>query len=145
MGLYLHGSEVGLITLIAFSPLLRSRPGRYVQVSIVSWLWSSPPNRLWRQQASRLSRVGYFGDSQWHVWDMYASVGKCIITFSESLETILTTYCTKRRSSSKISNFLSKVTSFLHLFLIKSTNIYNNRKTWSENSETSPNIFDCIH
>jgi hypothetical protein len=60
---------------------------------------------------------------------MYASVGKCIITFSKSLETFLTTYRTKRRSSSKISDFLSKVTSFLHLFLIKSTNIYNNRQT----------------
>jgi hypothetical protein len=49
---------------------------------------------------------------------MYASVGKCIITFSESLETFLTTYRTKRRSSSKISDFLSKVTSFLHLSLL---------------------------
>jgi hypothetical protein len=79
------------------------------------------------------------------VSDMYASVRKCIITFLESLETFLTTYCTKRRSSNKISDFLSKVTNFLHLFLIKSTNIYNNRQTWSENSETSPNILDCIH
>jgi hypothetical protein len=78
----------------------------------VSRLWSSPPDRLWRQQASRLSRVGYLGDSQWHVWDMYAPVGKCIITFSKWLETFLTTYRTKRRSSSKISDFLSKVTSF---------------------------------
>jgi hypothetical protein len=76
---------------------------------------------------------------------MYASKRKCIITFSETLETFLTTYRTKRRSASKISDFLSKVTSFLHLFLIKSTNIYNNRKTWSEKSETSPNILDCIH
>jgi hypothetical protein len=84
-------------------------------------------------------------DSQWHVWDMYASVAKCIITFSESLETFLTTYFFKRRSSSKISDFLSKVTSFLHLFFIKSTNIYNNRQAWSENSEISPNILDCIH
>jgi hypothetical protein len=48
---------------------------------------------------------------------MYASVRKCIITFSESLETFLTTYRTKSKISNKISDFLSKVTSFLHLFL----------------------------
>jgi hypothetical protein len=53
---------------------------------------------------------------------MYASVRKWIITLSETLETFLTTYRNKRRSSSKISDFLSKITNFLHLFLIKSTN-----------------------